>query len=310
MQAQKDWWKNSIVYQINPSSFCDSNGDSIGDIPGITSKLSYLKNLGVDVLWLDPIFPDSATYSEAQGEETTDIHIEIEKNEEIEKLTSKAKRLGMKVFVGKEFLEQSEIEFSFSDMEPEFRGFRFLKLKEPAKKIIDTIDKWQNIENWPADLFDRPGSIRAINRFGDYDRYFAESAKLLCGLQLSLRGTPLLYQGQEIGINTSDKKILFDVVNADDSNDILEFYKQMIEFRKNSEALSIGSYSRVASERDVFIFMRMSENERLYIYCNMSPQSHTVEVYGDVQVLDNYGNDDVNLSYLRPFEFKVIKSNF
>jgi 1,4-alpha-glucan branching enzyme len=48
------WWKEVSVYQIYPASFCDSNGDGIGDIPGILSKLDYLKDLGVDVVWLCP----------------------------------------------------------------------------------------------------------------------------------------------------------------------------------------------------------------------------------------------------------------
>jgi glycosidase len=49
------WWKESSVYQIYPASFKDSNGDGIGDIPGIISNLDYLKALGVDVVWLSPI---------------------------------------------------------------------------------------------------------------------------------------------------------------------------------------------------------------------------------------------------------------
>jgi glycosidase len=49
------WWKEVTVYQIYPSSFQDSNGDGIGDIPGITSRLDYIKSLGVDVVWLSPI---------------------------------------------------------------------------------------------------------------------------------------------------------------------------------------------------------------------------------------------------------------
>ena len=53
---EKAWWKESVVYQIYPRSFCDSNGDGIGDIPGIISKLDYLKELGVDVVWLSPIY--------------------------------------------------------------------------------------------------------------------------------------------------------------------------------------------------------------------------------------------------------------
>ena len=50
------WWKEAVFYQIYPRSFCDGNGDGIGDLPGILSKLDYLKELGVDALWLSPIY--------------------------------------------------------------------------------------------------------------------------------------------------------------------------------------------------------------------------------------------------------------
>ncbi|WP_226085009.1 glycoside hydrolase family 13 protein [Mesobacillus sp. S13] len=53
---KKHWWKESVIYQIYPRSFMDSNGDGIGDIPGIISKLDYLKELGVDVIWLSPVY--------------------------------------------------------------------------------------------------------------------------------------------------------------------------------------------------------------------------------------------------------------
>ena len=49
------WWKEQAVYQIYPMSFCDSNGDGMGDIPGIISKLPYIKSLGVGILWLSPV---------------------------------------------------------------------------------------------------------------------------------------------------------------------------------------------------------------------------------------------------------------
>jgi oligo-1,6-glucosidase len=52
----RPWWKDSTVYQIYPSSFFDSNGDGLGDIPGIVSKISYLASLGVDVIWLSPMY--------------------------------------------------------------------------------------------------------------------------------------------------------------------------------------------------------------------------------------------------------------
>ena len=52
----KAWWKSSVIYQIYPRSFADSNGDGIGDLNGITEHLDYLKKLGVDVIWLSPIY--------------------------------------------------------------------------------------------------------------------------------------------------------------------------------------------------------------------------------------------------------------
>ncbi|KAI5284882.1 hypothetical protein KEM54_000990 [Ascosphaera aggregata] len=53
--AHRSWWKEQSVYQIYPASFKDTNGDGVGDIPGIISELDYLKNLGVDIVWLSPI---------------------------------------------------------------------------------------------------------------------------------------------------------------------------------------------------------------------------------------------------------------
>lgn len=56
MNNQNAWWKEAVIYQIYPRSFKDSNGDGIGDLQGIISKLDYIKNLGVDAVWLNPIF--------------------------------------------------------------------------------------------------------------------------------------------------------------------------------------------------------------------------------------------------------------
>ena len=56
MSIEKKWWHGLVAYQIYPKSFCDSNGDGIGDLPGIISRLDYLKELGVDIIWLSPIY--------------------------------------------------------------------------------------------------------------------------------------------------------------------------------------------------------------------------------------------------------------
>ena len=52
----RKWWNDKVAYQIYPKSFCDSNGDGIGDLKGITSKLDYLKELGIDIIWLSPVY--------------------------------------------------------------------------------------------------------------------------------------------------------------------------------------------------------------------------------------------------------------
>lgn len=54
--SQKKWWKEAVVYQIYPRSFQDSDGDGVGDLKGLTGKLDYVKNLGVDIVWLNPIY--------------------------------------------------------------------------------------------------------------------------------------------------------------------------------------------------------------------------------------------------------------
>lgn len=57
MSTDKNWWRNAVVYQIYPRSFADSNADGIGDIKGITSKIEYLSELGIDAVWISPFYP-------------------------------------------------------------------------------------------------------------------------------------------------------------------------------------------------------------------------------------------------------------
>jgi Alpha amylase, catalytic domain len=75
-RAGQPWWKSAVVYQIYPRSFADSNGDGIGDLAGTADRLDDLADLGVDVLWLSPIYPspqDDAGYdiSDYQGVDPT-----------------------------------------------------------------------------------------------------------------------------------------------------------------------------------------------------------------------------------------------
>ncbi len=91
------WWKEAVVYQIYPRSFQDSNGDGIGDIPGIIQRLDYLQTLGVDVIWLSPVY---ASPNDDNGYDISDyeaIHPEFGTMEDMEQLIDEAKERGIRI---------------------------------------------------------------------------------------------------------------------------------------------------------------------------------------------------------------------
>ncbi|MFT3942466.1 MAG: alpha-glucosidase [Ancrocorticia sp.] len=92
-----EWWKSAVVYQIYPRSFADSNGDGIGDIPGITSKLDYLANLGVDVLWLSPVYRSPQKDNGYDISDYQDIDPSFGTLEDLDRLLKEAHSRGMKL---------------------------------------------------------------------------------------------------------------------------------------------------------------------------------------------------------------------
>jgi oligo-1,6-glucosidase len=96
---QKTWWKESVVYQIYPRSFCDSNGDGIGDLNGITEKLPYLKELGIDVIWLSPVYQSP---NDDNGYDISDyraIMTEFGTMADFERMLARAHTLGIKIMM-------------------------------------------------------------------------------------------------------------------------------------------------------------------------------------------------------------------
>lgn len=95
MDMQKKWWHDKVAYQIYPKSFCDTNGDGIGDLRGIISKLDYLKELGVDIIWLSPIYKSPFV---DQGYDISDYYVIAEEfgtMEEFDELLAEAKKRDM-----------------------------------------------------------------------------------------------------------------------------------------------------------------------------------------------------------------------
>lgn len=95
MDMQKKWWHDKVTYQIYPKSFCDTNGDGIGDLRGIISKLDYLKELGVDIIWLSPIYKSPFV---DQGYDISDYYAIAEEfgtMEEFDELLAEAKKRDM-----------------------------------------------------------------------------------------------------------------------------------------------------------------------------------------------------------------------
>ena len=92
---QKKWWHDKVAYQIYPKSFCDTNGDGIGDLRGIISKLDYLKELGVDIIWISPIYKSPFV---DQGYDISDYYAIAEEfgtMEEFDELLAEAKKRDM-----------------------------------------------------------------------------------------------------------------------------------------------------------------------------------------------------------------------
>ena len=93
------WWQERVVYQIYPRSFQDSNGDGIGDLSGILSRLDDLADLGVGILWLSPVYPSPNADNGYDISDYCAIHPDFGTLADMETLIAQANRLGMKIIM-------------------------------------------------------------------------------------------------------------------------------------------------------------------------------------------------------------------
>ena len=132
-----DSFKNRIVYQIWPRSFKDSNGDGIGDLQGILSKLDYLKYLGIDTIWLSPVY---ASGNKDYGYDIDDyykINPEFGTMEDFDKFLEKAKSLGIEIImdlVANHTSDQHEwFKKAIADKDSPYRDYYFFKKGQKDK---------------------------------------------------------------------------------------------------------------------------------------------------------------------------------
>ena len=380
---EKAFWKNAVFYQIYPRSFCDTNGDGIGDIPGIISKLDYLKDLGVDVLWLSPVYESPNDDNGYDISNYKSIHPDFGTMEDFEELLAATKARGMKIIMdlvinhtsdehewfqralageekyrdyyiirkgedgklpnnwgnffgmcpwdvfgdpangeyylhlfskkqpdlnwdnpavyeevedilrfwldkgvagfrcdvinvihkntladGKKQLALTGMEhylstegchhilrrlrknvfepygaftvgetvmvdipkardlcdpdrkeldmvFSFEHMECDQIGVKWFKTKFKPERLMKTLSKWQKGLDWNTCYLENHDQPRSVSRFGDDGKYRVESAKMLGAMNLTLRGTPFIYEGQEIGMTNGDFQNLDEIMDVE-----------------------------------------------------------------------------------------------
>ncbi len=99
IEEKRTWWKEAVVYQIYPRSFADSNGDGIGDLNGITEHLPVLKELGIDVIWLSPVYASPNVDMGYDISNYRDIMKDFGTMEEFDRMLAKAHSLGLKVIM-------------------------------------------------------------------------------------------------------------------------------------------------------------------------------------------------------------------
>ncbi len=145
LPKQKNWWRGSVIYQIYPRSFQDSNGDGVGDIKGITSRLDYVADLGVDTIWLSPIFTSPMKDMGYDVSDYIDIDPTFGSLKDFDDMVLHAHELGLKVMID-QVLSHS------SDQHDFFKESRKSKTNEKADWYVwaDPNPDGSPPNNWPA----------------------------------------------------------------------------------------------------------------------------------------------------------------
>ena len=163
---EKRWWKESVVYQIYPRSFCDSNGDGIGDLNGITGKLDYLKELGVDVIWLSPVYQspnDDGGYDISDYQAIMD---EFGTMEDFDHLLAAAHERGIKIVMDLVVNHSSDEHKWFIESRKSVDNpYRDYYIWRPAKEDGSLPNNWGSCFSGPAWEYDKTTDMYFLHLF-------------------------------------------------------------------------------------------------------------------------------------------------
>lgn len=262
-------FKDKVVYQIYPKSFMDSNGDGFGDLKGVTAKLDYLADLGVDYLWLTPFFPSPQRDNGYDVADYRAVDPRYGTMEDLEELIREADKRGIGLmldmvfnhtsteyewfkkalagdkkyqdyyifkdgtpdcyptnwvskfggpaweyvpWLGKWYLHLYDVmqadvnwENPFHHLKVDYKDGQKWELREPdylaMKKLFQTWQEGMQAHGgWNALFWCNHDQPRAVSRFGSDTTYWKESAEMLAVAIHFMRGTPYIYQGEELGM--------------------------------------------------------------------------------------------------------------
>lgn len=163
---EKRWWKESVVYQIYPRSFCDSNGDGIGDLNGITGKLDYLKELGIDVIWLSPVYKSP---NDDNGYDISDyqaIMDEFGTMEDFDRMLATAHEKGIKIMMDLVVNHTSdEHKWFVESRKSTDNPYRDYYIWRPAKEDGSLPNNWGSCFSGPAWEYDKTTDMYFLHLF-------------------------------------------------------------------------------------------------------------------------------------------------
>ena len=163
---EKRWWKESVVYQIYPRSFCDSNGDGIGDLNGITGKLDYLKELGIDVIWLSPVYKSP---NDDNGYDISDyqaIMDEFGTMEDFDRMLATAHEKGIKIMMDLVVNHTSDEQKWFIESRKSTDNpYRDYYIWRPAKEDGSLPNNWGSCFSGPAWEYDKTTDMYFLHLF-------------------------------------------------------------------------------------------------------------------------------------------------